>query len=73
MVPRGKKEVDMSIGYLFAGMICAVISATLSLAMGGSAPVAFAVYVITGQLVLLALLTLAVIHTTPKGDHHAAL
>mgnify|MGYP001801086291 CR=1 FL=1 len=69
MVPRGLKEAEMSIGYLFAGMICAVISATLSLAMGGSAHVAFAVYVLTGQLVLLALLTMAMVHTTSDTDH----
>lgn len=59
----------MSIGYLFAGMICAVVCATLSLALGGSASVAFAVYVITGQLVLLALLSLAAVHSTPESDH----
>jgi hypothetical protein len=54
----------MSIGYLFVGMICAMLCATLSIAMGGSAPVAFAIYVITGQMALLALLTLAVVHNT---------
>ncbi|WP_299882052.1 hypothetical protein [uncultured Sulfitobacter sp.] len=59
----------MSIGYLFVGMISALLCATLSLAMGGSAPVAFAVYVITGQLVLLALLSMAVVHTTRERDH----
>lgn len=61
----------MSVGYLFVGMICAVFCATLSLVMGGSAPVAFAVYIITGQLVLLALLSMAVIHTTSERDHAA--
>ncbi|WP_370401220.1 hypothetical protein [Sulfitobacter sp. JB4-11] len=59
----------MSIGYLFAGMISAIICATLSLVLGGSATVAFAVYVITGQLVLLALLSLTVIHVTKDPDH----
>ena len=59
----------MSIGYLFVGMISAVLCATLSLALGGSAPVAFAVYIITGQLVLLALVSMAVVHTTRDPDH----
>lgn len=54
----------MSIGFLVAGMITALFGATLSLAFGGSASVAFAVYVITGQMVLLALVTLAMVHLT---------